>query len=181
MAAEIHCPECGSTNVECVEKPHHDHICHDCGHTVLPKTTVPTSLAERIRSEAEISARPGQYDRLMAIADEVDTLAPDTAVLPTPAMQRMDLRVINLKAEAIKNRERAERAEAERDELRIAVSQALAVEDSIRHDDSRLAAYSQGKVDAYSHILAILNGSLSLDEANRLADTDPGIAPRSGE
>jgi Zn finger protein HypA/HybF involved in hydrogenase expression len=34
----IHCPECGSRNVECVEKPHHNHICHDCGHTLLPST-----------------------------------------------------------------------------------------------------------------------------------------------
>jgi transcription initiation factor TFIIIB Brf1 subunit/transcription initiation factor TFIIB len=38
MSTDIRCPECGSTNVECVEKPHHDHICHHCGHTVLPRT-----------------------------------------------------------------------------------------------------------------------------------------------
>jgi len=30
------------------------------------------SLADRIRSEADIAARPGQHDRLYAIADEVE-------------------------------------------------------------------------------------------------------------
>jgi len=73
VSYDIRCPECGSTNVECVEKPHHDHICHDCGHTVLPNTTVPT-LVDRIRSEADQAARAGQCDRLHAIADEVAAL-----------------------------------------------------------------------------------------------------------
>jgi len=35
VSNEIRCPECGSTNVECVEKPYHNHICHDCGHSLL--------------------------------------------------------------------------------------------------------------------------------------------------
>jgi predicted RNA-binding Zn-ribbon protein involved in translation (DUF1610 family) len=34
----IHCPRCGSHNVECVEKPRHNHICHDCGYTALTST-----------------------------------------------------------------------------------------------------------------------------------------------
>lgn len=37
MSNVIRCPKCGSTNVECVETPHHDHRCHDCGHALLPK------------------------------------------------------------------------------------------------------------------------------------------------
>jgi len=41
------------------------------------------------------------------------TMSADDEDLPTPAMQRMDLRVIGLKADAIMQRERAEKAEAE--------------------------------------------------------------------
>ena len=36
------------------------------------------SLSDRIRSEAAIASRPGQYDRLEAIADEVDRLRAET-------------------------------------------------------------------------------------------------------
>lgn len=36
MANTISCPTCGSTDVECVEGPPHDHRCLTCGHTVIP-------------------------------------------------------------------------------------------------------------------------------------------------
>lgn len=35
MTNKIRCPRCGSDDVECVEKPHHNHICHACGHSLL--------------------------------------------------------------------------------------------------------------------------------------------------
>lgn len=38
MSNKIRCPECGSDDVVCVEKPHHDHRCNHCGYTMLPRT-----------------------------------------------------------------------------------------------------------------------------------------------
>lgn len=35
----------------------------------------PATLADRIRSEADLAGRPGQHDRLNALADEVERLA----------------------------------------------------------------------------------------------------------
>lgn len=37
MGDGLRCPECGSTNATCL-RDRHDHICHDCGHTLLPQT-----------------------------------------------------------------------------------------------------------------------------------------------
>jgi hypothetical protein len=45
MADAIRCPECKSQNVECVEKPHHNHICHDCGNSTLGGKPEPLAVA----------------------------------------------------------------------------------------------------------------------------------------
>jgi hypothetical protein len=47
MTNAIRCPECGSDEAECIRKPHHNHICHTCGHSMLdPLRSVTKWLVE---------------------------------------------------------------------------------------------------------------------------------------
>ena len=73
----IRCPMCHSTNVECDPKPHM-HSCLDCGYD---GTTQESTLGVRLRSQAEMSARPGQLDALNRIATEADRLIAENVKL----------------------------------------------------------------------------------------------------
>jgi len=74
----------------------------------------PTWLPEDIGAALEWQADQDAQTREAAISNlrGEGSLITDVADLPTPAMRRMDLRVIRLKSEAIEWRKRAERAEA---------------------------------------------------------------------
>jgi hypothetical protein len=80
----LRCPRCRSTNVVCHGRPH-GHGCRDCGYdgTTQPDLAPAArrEIAEGLRSEAEIAARPGQFDRLNALADR---LCPESPASPLP-------------------------------------------------------------------------------------------------
>ena len=47
--------------------------------------TAVQSLADRIRSEADVAARPGQFDRLCQLAEEVERITVKPAGIDTEA------------------------------------------------------------------------------------------------